>query len=762
MLDITALPLNGFWYRPPGRNPAAAMIVSLNAASPEYIIMDMEPAYRALKKYFGFSSFLPHQEEIIAHILDNRDVMAVIATGGGKSLCFQLPALLKPGTAIVISPLIALMKDQVDGLRENGVPAAFLNSTVTYDRRRETEAALRAGTLKILYVSPEKAAQPGFISFLRGLSVSLIAVDEAHCISQWGHEFRPEYRQIVGLRRALPGIPVIALTATATPAVQLDITDQLQLSRPFISLGSFYRPNLTYEILEKRNAYAQLVHYLSAHRKDSGIIYCTSKKTVDELADKLNRDGFSARPYHAGLQKTLRAETQDRFIRDETRIIVATIAFGMGIDKPDVRFVIHYDLPRDLEHFYQETGRAGRDGEPSDCILLYSPADRPRVSYFIDRMESDIEKRSAYRRLDALVAYCEGTGCRVEALLSYFGETFPPGRCGRCDSCTNPKTLFDGTGVAAEIIGCVRELPAAYGAGYIADVLRGSASKKVRERGDADRRCFGSGKSHSREDLVAHIRELVRLGYLGQLGDRYPVIVLTEKSHAVLTGSERVFLSGRVSSPGRRAVAAGSDDPGLFDRLRRLRKELADTEEIPPYMVFSDATLREMVKRRPTTGTGLLAVRGVGERKLKKYGERFLREITRSPRSEKALSGECPAPAGKVPFSRDTLRETRDLYRKGLTLREIASQRDLTEDIVGAHLESLILVGEAISLDDLVLPEKQRSVRDALRDSGSYDLKVLKRLLGDRYSWNDIRFVRAAVLQQSGERGKREEDNLPL
>lgn len=743
------------------RIPVGAMIVRLNAASPEYVIMEREPAYRALKKYFGFSSFLPHQEEIIAHLLDNRDVMAIIATGGGKSLCFQLPALLKPGTAVVISPLIALMKDQVDGLRENGVAAAFLNSTVTYDQRRETEAALRAGTLKILYVSPEKAAQPGFISFLRGIPVSLIAVDEAHCISQWGHEFRPEYRQIIRLRRALPGIPVIALTATATPAVQRDIADQLHLSRPFISLGSFYRPNLTYEVLEKRNAYAQLVHCLSTHRNDSGIIYCTSKKTVGDLADKLTRDGYSARPYHAGLQKPLRAETQDRFIRDETRIIVATIAFGMGIDKPDVRFVIHYDLPRDLEHFYQETGRAGRDGEPSDCILLYNPADRARVSYFIDRMESDVERRSASRRLDALVAYCEGTGCRVATLLSYFGETFPPGRCGRCDSCTHPKKLFDGTGVATEIIRCVRELPVPYGAGYIADVLRGSSSKKVRDRGDTDRRCFGSGKEHSREDLVAHIRELVRLGYLGQEGDRYPVIVLTEKSNAVLTGSERVLLSARESLPGRRAVVASAGDPGLFDRLRRLRKELADAEGIPPYRVFSDATLREMVTRRPTTRSRLLAVRGVGEQKLEKYGKRFLREITCSPGSETAVSRDSPASAGQVPFSRDTLRQTRDLYRRGLTVREIASRRDLTEDIVGAHLESLILVGEAISLDDLLLPEKQGGVRDAIRDCGSHDLKVLKRLLGDRYSWNDIRFVRAAVLQQTGEREKQEEPENP-
>lgn len=727
----------------------------------EYVIMDMEPAYRALKKYFGYSSFLPHQEEIISRLLDNRDVLAVIATGGGKSLCFQLPALLKPGIALVISPLIALMKDQVDGLRENGVPAAFLNSTVTYDLRRETEAALRAGTLKILYVSPEKAAQPGFITFMQGLPVSLIAVDEAHCISQWGHEFRPEYRQIIRLRRALPGVPVIALTATATPAVQRDIADQLHLLRPFISLGSFYRPNLTYEVLEKRNAYAQLMGYLSAHRNDSGIIYCTSKKTVGELADKLTRDGFSARPYHAGLQKPLRAETQDRFIRDETRIIVATIAFGMGIDKPDVRFVIHYDLPRDLEHFYQETGRAGRDGEPSDCILLYSPADRARVSYFIDRMESDIERRSAYRRLDALIAYCEGTGCRVAALLSYFGETFPPGRCGRCDNCRDPKTLIDGTGVATEIIRCVKELPGAYGAGYLADVLRGSSSKKIRERGDTGRRCFGSGKTHSRDDLIAHIRELVRLGYLGQEGDRYPVIVLTEKSHTVLTGGERVLLSVREGLPGRRAVTAGAGDPGLFDRLRRLRKELADEEEIPPYMVFSDATLRDMVARRPATRARLLSVRGVGEQKLEKYGERFLREITRFRKRETALSRDQPAPAGKVPFSRDTLRETRDLYRRGLTVREIAFRRDLTEDIVGAHLESLILVGEAISLDDLVLPERQRGVRDAIRDCGSYDLKVLKRMLGDRYSWNDIRFVRAAVLQQTGGTGIREGWNSP-
>jgi ATP-dependent DNA helicase RecQ len=713
--------------------------------------MHDERATAVLKEYFGYTSFHPYQKEIIGRLLAGRDVLAVIATGGGKSLCYQFPSLLTGGLTLVISPLIALMKDQVDGLRENGVSAAYLNSTLAYDERQRVEADLRAGRVRILYVSPEKIVQPGFRSFLKTLDLRLIAVDEAHCISQWGHEFREEYRRLRVLKKEFPRLPVIALTATATPAVRRDIVDQLQLADPWIFLGSFHRSNLYYEIRPKKNAYSQLVGFLGSHRGESGIIYCTSKKTVDGLATKLKRNGFKALPYHAGLQKSVRSRTQERFVRDDVDIIVATVAFGMGIDKPDVRYVVHYDMPKNLEHYYQETGRAGRDGERSECVLFYSRGDRMKIQYFIDRMQSQTERTVAARKLEELIDFCEGTGCRVQALLGYFGEAFERPGCGMCDNCTHPKETIDGAAVARTVITCITELDCPFGAGYIADVLRGSRIRRVIDRGDQNIASFGTGKAYPKEAWQSFIRQLVQQGVLASSGDRYPVIEPGALSRAVLEGTHAVRLTLPASgTPARTGTSESGDvDRRLFDRLRMLRKRIADIHEIPPYTIFADATLREMAARQPENARDLLAIKGVGMTKLKRYGDAFLQEIIdhrEVNRPDPPAGVRPPDPAvSRREAAASSVQTTRDLYLGGHTLREIAAQRDITEEVVGAHIETLILGGAPIALDDLVIPEKQAAIREAIQEYGGENLRSLKKVLGERYSYTDIRLVRAWV-----------------
>jgi ATP-dependent DNA helicase RecQ len=703
--------------------------------------LERSDACRVLKRYFGYTSFLPHQEEIIRAVLERRDVLAVLATGGGKSLCYQLPALLQDGLTVVVSPLIALMKDQVDGLRECGVAAAYLNSTLAYDERVRIEGDLRRGALKVLYVSPEKVVQPGFLRFLQGLSIDLIAIDEAHCISQWGHEFRPEYRQLAILKRTFPKTPIVALTATATPSVRNDICEQLHLASPAICVGSFLRRNLHYRVIPKNNSYAQLVGYLSKHRNDSGIIYCTSKKTVGDLAKKLNRDGFLAQPYHAGLDARVRSRTQDRFIRDSVRIIVATVAFGMGIDKPDVRFVIHHDLPQTLEQYYQETGRAGRHGEKSDCILLFSRGDRAKVQYFIEKKSSETEKRVARRKLAEMIEFCESPSCRVRMLLRYFGEDDTRSSCGTCDNCLEPRRTFDGTGIAKKVIACVSQLGAPFGAGHIADVLRGAKSGKVKERGHAAIPAYGSGKEYTRQQWMEYIGELVRRGYLSVEGDRYPVIVLNEQGRGVAEGREEVVLTERRDSAAKTPPSKGEGyDAALFARLKGLRTHLSREEGIAPFMIFSDATLREMAAVLPRTREDLLAIRGVGAHKLGKYGDAFLASIREGDGSRQTAFAP---PQGGTALSPESIATTLGLYRRGYTVREIASAREMAEETVGAQIEAIIMRGEAISLDDLVMHAKQEAIRDAIGKCGPDNLRLLRSHLGDRYSYNEIRFVRA-------------------
>ncbi|TAJ45851.1 recombinase RecQ [Methanofollis fontis] len=501
----------------------------------------MDATDALLKKYWGYTSFLPHQREIIASVLEGRDTLAVLATGGGKSLCYQLPALALGGLTLVVSPLLSLMKDQVDDLTLRGVPAAACTGSLKPEEREEIRRSLEEDTLRLLFISPEKCMQPAVLASLRRLPVRLIAIDEAHCISEWGHNFRPEYRHLNGLRRHLPHVPIVALTATATPDVREDICRQLGLSGPAVFVGTFNRPEVRYRVLPKSNPTALLLACIREHRNESGIVYCSSREKTEEIAGVLGRYGYRAHAYHAGLDTRTRERVQEDFLRGRVRIVCATVAFGMGVDKPDVRYVVHYDLPGSLECYYQESGRAGRDGRPAECVLFYDPADHERIRSMIDRGgPGGRHRRTALRKLEEMRGYCETAACRRKYLLNYFGEAYAAETCGRCDTCEGPGGRIDGTECARRIIACVEQLPGDPGIDLIADVLRGSKNATVRNNRFDLLPAYNTGREWSRRHYRAIVSDLIGQGYLARSGGRRRGVRLTERSARITEGGERV------------------------------------------------------------------------------------------------------------------------------------------------------------------------------------------------------------------------------
>jgi ATP-dependent DNA helicase RecQ len=600
------------------------------------VAQDTLPAL--LKRHFGYDSFRPLQEEIINDIVAGRDVFALLPTGGGKSLCFQLPALIKAGLTVVISPLIALMKDQVDALTVNGIPATFLNSSLDADEARARWRGLHEGKYRLLYVAPERLMLGDFIEQLGKWNVNLIAVDEAHCISEWGHDFRPEYRKLAGLRDAFPTTPILALTATATEHVREDIVRLLRLKDARRYVASFNRPNLFYRVWPKQNAYQQILNFVRARPNESGIVYCFSRQSAEDLAEHLKKDGVAAKPYHAGLANTTRAKNQDHFLRDSAQVICATIAFGMGINKSNVRFVIHHDMPKNVEGYYQETGRAGRDGLPSECVLLFNPGDAQKQSRFIEMKSDPNEQAIARRQLKEIVSFCETIDCRRAFLLNYFGEAHP-GACGSCDNCLTPRATFDGTVAAQKFLSCVYRIRMksgfSVGMGHVVDVLRGAKTEKMERWGHTELSTYGIGKEFRKGEWQALGRELTRLGFVAQTDGALSTLRLTEAGLAILKERRTVALTQpMVPTVTEKSASAtsglSSDEQTLFDRLRQLRRQLADDQNVPAYIVFSDATLRQMAQRRPTTLAQFATISGVGEKKQKAYGEAFLEEIGRS------------------------------------------------------------------------------------------------------------------------------------
>ncbi len=588
----------------------------------------------ALKKHFGYDEFRPLQEEIVRDALAGRDVFALMPTGGGKSLCFQLPALLRDGLTIVVSPLIALMKDQVDALRASGIAATFLNSSLDRQEASERFRGLNRGQYRMLYVAPERLMLDTFLESALNWNITQLAIDEAHCISEWGHDFRPEYRQLAKLRRHLPDVPIMALTATATERVRADIVKQLKLREPCCYVASFNRPNLTYTVVPKTSAYDQLLAYVRARPEESGIVYCASRKTADGLTKKLSEDGISAKPYHAGLEGADRSKHQEAFLRDDVRIITATIAFGMGINKPNVRFVIHHDLPKNVESYYQETGRAGRDGLPSDCVLLFSASDVMKQRRFIEE-KSDAEQRIAHEQLRAMMTYAETRECRRATLLRYFGEEFAEPTCEGCDNCLNPRETFDGTVHAQKFLSCVQRVYAKQGFGFglnhIVDVLAGAETEAIRQRGHDQLSTYGIGSDMKRGAWQAIGRELLRLGLIAAAPGKFATLQLTEAGWTALRERSAITLTTPAESEPRRRTKKRAGqiecDEILFDRLRVLRRKLADERDVPAYVIFSDVSLREMARSFPTTASEFGKVPGVGQQKRRDFAEPFTAAI---------------------------------------------------------------------------------------------------------------------------------------
>ncbi|MEA3404447.1 MAG: DNA helicase RecQ [Pseudomonadota bacterium] len=603
-------------------------------------------AIKILQSVFGYEQFRPQQASIIDDITSGLDCFVLMPTGGGKSLCYQIPALMMSGTTIVVSPLIALMQDQVTALQANGVKAAYYNSSLDMDTANQVRMQLHTGQLDLLYVSPERLLNASFIQELQSLPIGLFAIDEAHCISQWGHDFRPEYAQMGQLRELFPNIPFIALTATADHATRHDILQRLHLHNPQIHVSSFDRPNIRYTVLDKRQPMKQLVNFLEERnqktQQESGIVYALSRKRVEEVAQNLIDEGYNAKAYHAGLPSEVRSKVHQGFLRDEIEIVVATVAFGMGIDKSNVRFVVHYDMPKNIEGYYQETGRAGRDGLDSEALLLFGLQDVATARHFVDQVSDEEQKRIENFKLSNMVAFSEALNCRRNVLLNYFGESSQK-PCGNCDVCLNPPKVFDAKIAAQKVLSCVYRLNQGFGLKYVVDILRGAKQEKILNAGHDALSTYGVGKEFSSDEWQSIIRQLIHLGYIYQDVQNYSVLKFTELSGDLLKGKVELQLalpkkpasaSGKASRPANKAGADDllDNDRIIFDELRALRKEIAESEDVPPYVVFSNATLVEMAKARPQNDYELIKINGVGESKLARYGFEFLDFLRKHPR----------------------------------------------------------------------------------------------------------------------------------
>jgi ATP-dependent DNA helicase RecQ len=722
---------------------------------------------QALKHFFGYDQFRLAQKDIIDSAMSNQDVLAIMPTGGGKSICFQLPALLKSGITIVVSPLISLMQDQVTALQDNGIAATYLNSSVVGQEVQSRSLKVLSGEIKLLYVAPERLMSDRFLEFLdqvhQAIGIASFAIDEAHCVSEWGHDFRPDYRQLSTIRRRYPHVPFLALTATATDRVRQDIIHQLQLQQPNIYVSSFNRQNLYYEIRTKgKDAYKQLLR-IAKQSTGSGIIYCLSRKKVDEITAQLQRDGIEALPYHAGLNNIQREENQQRFIRDDVRVVVATVAFGMGINKLDVRFVVHYDLPRNLEGYYQESGRAGRDGEAADCIFFFGYGDIKTIEFLIaqktDPETGDplvAEQQVAKQQLRQIIDYAEGTECRRRIQLRYFGEDFP-GNCGNCDNCLRPKDQADWSIEAQKFISCVARCKEKFGAKYIIDVLRGSKDKRILANQHDQLSTYGIGRDHTPEEWKVLSRALLHQGLLAETNDGYSVLRLNALSWEVMR-KERGVMVALVNSPqilDEKSAISRSQAEELFDRLRIFRKQVADEQSVAPYIVFADSSLKLMAQQRPQNLAEFAEISGVGSRKLVQYGEKFVGEIrvfcaaNGIPLEPQIVAMNNPIEVRSAVEVTPTHLQTCHLYLQGMDAEMIAQQRKMSVSTVIHHLAVLIEAGQITEIDRLVPIMVQQQIQQGITEVGDVSLKVIREYLQEAVTYEDIRIVRAAWRAQN-------------
>jgi len=709
---------------------------------------------KTLQKYFGYTSFRDKQEEIIDHVLKHGDSLVLMPTGGGKSLCYQIPALLFDGLTLVISPLIALMKDQVDGLKMNGVPAAFLNSSLTNTGQQKILNQLQKGNLKLLYVAPERlsAEQNGLLETLKACNISLFAIDEAHCISHWGHDFRPDYLKLEYLKTQFPDVPIIALTATADELTKHDIVEKLSLQKPGLFISSFNRKNIQYHIQPKQNSFSRLLSFLKKYDKESGIIYCLSRASTERLAEELNEHGFSALPYHAGLEREQREQHQERFQKDDVHIIVATIAFGMGIDKSNVRFVVHMDLPKNIESYYQETGRAGRDGLPSEALLFYSYADVMKLRGFVENDQNQEQSEIMLKKLQQMAEFCEASVCRRQYLLHYFGEDHPD-HCGNCDICLTDFEKIDGTIIAQKALSAVARTGESFGTNYIIDLLRGSSSARMREDHKA-LPTYGVGRELSKEDWKHYMRQLVQTGHLKQSQGKYPLLSLTDKSWEVLKDKKKVTIRKAKEKTYVMTSQESMDyEKELFEQLKVLRREIADSEGVPAYIVLSDASLLELSTYLPLTKDQFSQISGFGNIKIEKYGKIFRDVVAQYCRENGLTSQMHRKPTARKVRRKERRTDTKvqsfEFFKQGSAISEIAEKRGLATSTVEVHLAYFITTGE-IEIDKLVGREKQQAIQEVAKRVGSSALSPIKEALGDGVSYGEIKWVLADMQRKEG------------
>jgi len=713
-----------------------------------------EQLVETMERFFGFHTFRPGQEDVVRAILDGKDVFAVMPTGGGKSLCYQLPACVLDGTCMVISPLIALMKDQVDSAVENGIRAAFLNSTQSESERSVVLRKLADKELDLLYVSPERFAQDQFRSSLNQFPFCFVAIDEAHCICEWGHDFRPDYLNLSEIVKLLPGIPVAAFTATVTDAMQQDIVKRVGLRSPYLYKGSFDRKNLFYEVIEKTDPDEQILECIKKFPGETGVVYRTTRVSVEETAAFLSLNGIKALPYHAGLDDSVRSRNQEAFSRDQVDVIVATIAFGMGIDKSNVRYVIHGDLPKSMENYYQESGRAGRDGEPAKCTLLYSRGDIPKMAFFIEKIDDEFVKSQNYRSLEKMAAYASVLSCRRKSILNHFGENLQGDNCGTCDVCMSNQDTVDITKEAQMLLSAVARSGERFGAVHIVDIVTGADTKQIRAQGHNTLKTYGVGKGKTKREWFDIVDILKVKGVLRQTDSQYPVLVLTGESDDVLFKGKKVEVLMRSAVQPKRAAAKDQEqyDTGLFERLRALRRSIADDANVPPFVIFADSTLHEMARKFPISSGMLLGVTGVGNVKLERYGVQFIQTIqkyvTEFPDAaakymNHAKETHAVKRLQKADVLSPTVLDTWELLRKGLSMEETAVRRDLAVSTIIDHIEKLISHGKLTSIDPYMSPDRYGAIELLFRKNETAALKPVVEASGGAVSYDDARLVRA-------------------
>lgn len=708
-----------------------------------------------LQQQFGYSSFRLQQEAIINSVLQGRDTFALMPTGGGKSLCYQIPSLMFDGLTLVVSPLIALMKDQVDALTVNGIKAACINSMQSYAEQDAIIAQAREGKIKLLYVAPERLSvnTSTFIDIIASIRISLIAIDEAHCISQWGHDFRPEYLALAKLKEKFPVTPFIALTATADHLTQKDIVEKLALNDPAIFISSFNRPNIRYAVERKERLFEKLLVFLERRKDEAGIIYCLSRKSTEQLATNLIAEGYKALPYHAGLEREKRIAHQEMFLKDQIKIIVATIAFGMGIDKSNVRYVVHTDLPKNIESYYQETGRAGRDGLPSDALLFFSQADVMKLRSFVQIKDNEQQTEIGLKKLSQMARFGELRSCRRKYLLNYFNESHPD-HCDNCDICQSVEE-YDATEDTRKVFIAIETIEESFGAGYIADLLVGSTSVKIKDH-HKSLPVFSSGSSKPKEEWIHLMNLLLEYGYIDRTSGRYPVLHLNERSKLVLQGAEKVILSRPIQTTDHTAQQEVSYEQPLFQRLKELRRKLASEENVPPYIILSDATLKELATFLPHNAEEIQKISGFGQVKIQKYGQTFSAAVAEyceehNLPSKIHLKGE-KRPSGKQSFRFETNSnaQTYKLFLEGKSVKEIAEIRGFSIGTIESHLAYYVQEGK-ISLDQLMDAEKVQRIREVIEQIPGDRIGPVKAALGDAASYNEIRYVKAFLENQKAE-----------